>query len=400
MRITDENDVVDALVIGGGPAGLMAAEVLSRAGRAVVVAEAKPTLGRKFLMAGKSGLNLTKAEDPGPFRRAYGSSAPWLAPMLDAFGPDQVAQWAAGLGQPLFTGSSGRVFPVAMKASPLLRAWRDRLAAADVGVFTRHRWTGWDAGGARFETPDGGRVLHPAVTVLALGGASWARLGSDGAWAGPVAAGGVPVTPFQPSNAGLRVHWAPQMRARFGAAVKGVALRSSGGLHTRGEFVISSRGLEGSGIYTLTPAVRGGEDIVLDLCPDLSLRSVTDRLARPRGKRTQSAHLRRTLGLDPARLALLHEFGRPLPADPASLAARVKSLPVRHAGLRPIDEAISTVGGVNPTGVTGQLMLKARPGVFVCGEMLDWDAPTGGYLLTACLATGAWAGRHAACWEG
>lgn len=384
-----------ALVIGGGPAGLMAAEMLGRAGIPVLLAEAKPSLGRKLLMAGKSGLNLTKDEPFDDFLRAYGAAADWLRPMLEAFGPDEVQGWARDLGQPIFTGSTGRVFPQAMKASPLLRAWLARLEGLGVRMRSRWRWTGWDGAALSFDTPEGAVRITPEVTVLALGGASWARLGSDGIWALLLAARGVELAPFAPANAGLCVQWSEPMRARFGLPLKGVQFRA-GPLSSRGEAVISSRGLEGGGIYPLTPALREGAPLRVDLLPDLVREAVIARLSRPRGKASVANHLRKALKLDPARLALLQEFGRPLPAAPSDLARLIKALPIRHAGLRPMDEAISTAGGVARAALDADLMLRALPGTYCAGEMLDWEAPTGGYLLTACLASGRWAGRAAA----
>ena len=383
-----------ALVIGGGPAGLMAAEALLAAGHAVVLAEAKPSLGRKLLMAGKSGLNLTKAEGFDSFCAAYGAASDSLRPMLAALPPDAVSAWAEDLGQPLFTGSTGRVFPVAMKASPLLRGWLGRLRASGLEIRTRWRWTGWDEG-LRFDTPRGAVRLRPEVTVLAMGGASWARLGSDGLWAGLLAARGIAVTPFSPANAGLCVPWSEHMTAHFGAPLKAVAFHA-GGLVSRGEAVISARGLEGGGLYPLSPALRTGAALQVDLCPDLAEGVLADRLARPRGKQSLASHLRRVLRLSPAVRALLAEVARPLPGDPRALARLLKALPVPHAGLRPMDEAISTAGGVPFAALDAGLMLRAAPGVFCAGEMLDWEAPTGGYLLTGCLATGLWAGRAAA----
>jgi len=388
-------DKTRAVVVGGGPAGLMAAEVLGRAGIPVLLAEAKPSLGRKLLMAGKSGLNLTKDDPFDEVLRAYGAAADWLRPMLEGFGPGEVQDWARDLGQDLFTGSTGRVFPRAMKASPLLRAWLARLEGLGVRRRSRWRWTGWDDGALRFDAREGSVRVTPEVTVLALGGASWARLGSDGAWAPLLAERGVEVTPFAPANAGLCVHWSEPMRARFGLPLKGVRFRA-GRMSSRGEAVISCRGLEGGGIYPLTPALREGAPLTVDLLPDLGGETVVARLSRPRGKASLSTHLRKSLRLDPARLALLQEFGRPLPADPAVLAQLIKALPIRHAGLRPIDEAISTAGGVARAALDDGLMLRALPGTYCAGEMLDWEAPTGGYLLTGCLASGRWAGRAAA----
>ena len=379
----------DALVIGAGPAGLMAAEVLAGAGARVLVAEAMPTVGRKFLMAAKSGLNLTKAEDIDRFSAAY--DATWLSPMLQAFGPDQVAAWCRGLGQEVFTGSSGRVFPVAMKASPLLRAWLVRLGNQGVTVQTRWRWTGF-SGGAVFDTPEGPVTVTPRVTVLAMGGASWARLGSDGAWAGALA--GVEVTPFRPSNVGFAVDWSPQMARHFGTPVKGVALCLAGGRRERGEFVVTAQGVEGGGIYAVGRGVLAGASVTLDLAPDLDAATLTLRLQGRAGE-TVSNRLRKA-GFPAVSVALAQEWGRPLPQDAGPLAARVKALPMPLAEPGPMDRAISTAGGVAQADLTGDLELRALPGVFACGEMLDWDAPTGGYLLTACLATGRWAGQAAA----
>ena len=387
-------ETIDALVIGSGPAGLMAAETLARAGRSVVIVEAKPSLGRKFLMAGKSGLNLTKEEAPDRFAAQHGAGADWLGPMLADFGPGAVSAWAEDLGQPVFTGSSGRVFPVAMKASPLLRAWVGRIGAE---LRRGWRWTGWDAEAQwLFQTPAGARAVVPRVVVLALGGASWARLGSDGAWAGLLAARGVEIAPFRPANMGFCIDWSVHMRPYFGAPVKAVALQGAQGW-IRGEFVISETGVEGGGIYAVAAPVRDGADLVVDLLPDLDLDTVTERLLRRPRKRTMSQHLEKALNLDPVKRALLQEFGRPLP-DGADLARLIKGLVVRHVGPRPMDEAISTAGGVARGAVDAGLMLRALPGVFVAGEMLDWEAPTGGYLITGCLATGLWAGRHAAVW--
>ncbi len=367
-----------ALVIGAGPAGLMAAEVLSAAGLPLTVAEQMPTAGRKFLMAGRSGLNLTMDTDAAAFAAVL-DPVPALQAAIAAFGPAEVMAWARGLGQEVFTGSAGRVFPEAMKASPLLRAWLARLERRGVALRTRWRWTGWDGGAARFDTPQGPRAVPADLTVLACGGASWRRLGSDGAWtahAGPVA-------PFAPANVGLTVEWSAHMARHFGRPVKGCAL-AAGPIATRGEFVISARGLEGSGIYTVSRAVRDGAPLTVDLCPDRPEADIRARLAAAKPGDSLSNRLRKALRLDPARLALLQEFGRPFPAD---LAPLLKALPIRHAGTRPLDEAISTAGGLRFDALDG-LMLRDRLGVFAAGEMLDWEAPTGGYLITACLATG------------
>ena len=382
---------MDALVIGAGPAGLMAAEALANAGLRVTVAEAKPSPARKFLMAGKSGLNLTKAEPLETFLAALGPDARTLGPMLRAFGPAEVRTWASGLDQPLFTGSTGRVFPATMKASPLLRAWLARLDSLGVTLRRRWRWEGWDGAQVLMQTPDGPMRLTPTVTVLACGGASWARLGSDGAWAA-----NLPdlTAPFQPANMGFRINWSAHMAAHMGHAVKGVALHA-GGAVSRGEFVLTRHGIEGGGIYEVSRQLRDGAPLTVDLMPDLTEETIRERLARPRGKASLGNHLRKTLKLPPVKQALLMEFARPLPDDMAPL---IKALPIAHDGPMPLDQAISTAGGLRWDALDHALMLRNRPGTFAAGEMLDWEAPTGGYLITACLATGLWAGQHAAQW--
>ena len=377
-----------ALVIGAGPAGLMAAEELSKAGAKVVVAEAKPSPARKLLMAGKSGLNITKDEGREAFIAAYDGMD--LAPILNSFGPREMVIWARALGVEVFTGTSGRVFPRAMKASPLLRAWLARLAASGAELRTRWRWTGFDnAGGYRFDTPDGVQVLRPAVCVLALGGASWSRLGSDGAWTGILAERGVGIAPWQPANMGFAVEWSPHMQRHFGAAIKGAALHVEGQVE-RGEFVISQRGLEGGGIYAISRALRLGGMLKIDLLPDSSVDEIADKLSKMKRGESRVNRLRK-LGLAPQVIALVQEFAREEPIEQA-----VKSLRPRLIGPRPLDEAISVAGGIAAASLSDGLELHAIPNLFACGEMLDWEAPTGGYLLTATWATGQWAGRAAA----
>lgn len=386
--------MTDALIIGAGPAGLMAAEHLAARGVSVIVAEAKPSVARKFLMAGKSGLNLTKNEPLERVIAAYAEAGEALRPMLAEFGPQKVIDWAEGLGQEMFTGSTGRVFPRAMKASPLLRAWLARLADSGVEIRTRHRFTRLDGETWHFETPDGPWAVRADMVVLAMGGASWARLGSDGAWAAPMAAAGVDLAPFAPANAAINVAWSSHMERVFGAPLKAISLRA-GAYHGRGEAVISARGLEGGGVYAISRGVREGAPVFVDLKPDLSCDDIARRLAKPRGKASLATHLRKQLRLEGGAWALLNECARPLPKAPQDLAALIKSVPLRHDGLRPMDEAISTAGGVRFQCLNQSLMLRKMPNVYCVGEMVDWEAPTGGYLLTACLAMGAWVGRHA-----
>ena len=364
----------------------MAAEELARAGCSVLVCEAKPSIGRKFLMAGKSGLNVTKQEPPGLFATRY--DAAWLAPILRDFGPAEVQEWCRALGQEVFTGSSGRVFPITMKGSPLLRAWVARLAGLGVEIRTRWRWTGFQGEGLRFETPEGMQVLTPAVTVLALGGASWSRLGSDGAWVPFLRDRGVEISPWKPANMGFQVAWSDRMTPVFGQPVKGCVL-IAGNQRERGEFMISARGVEGGGIYAVSRALREGASLALDLLPDLSADQIARRLTRMKPGESTVNRLRK-LGLDPAKVALVMEFARAAPFD------CLKHLPVPLQGPRPLDEAISVAGGIAWSALTPDLELRSLPRVYACGEMLDWEAPTGGYLLTACWATGRWAGRAAA----
>lgn len=381
---------IEALVVGAGPAGLMAASQLAKAGVKVVVVDAKPSVGRKFLMAGKSGLNLTKDEPIDEFLNAYGEARNWLEPMLRAFGPVEVRAWAEGLGQEVFTGSSGRVFPKVMKTSPLLRNWMRALADKNVEVRTRWRWAGWDGDALTFDTPDGVQTITPKATVLALGGASWARLGSDGKWAEFLDA---PLASFKPTNMGFVRDWSKFMEPHFGAPVKPVRL-TVGERSVKGEFVITARGIEGGAVYAISPALRDGGELLVDLMPDMDLKNVIAKLSRPRGKNSLSNHLRKTLGLKGAKAALLREAG-PLPETFTGLAKQIKSLPLSLNGPTPMDEAISTAGGVTQAALTNELMLKSRESVFCAGEMLDWEAPTGGYLITACLATGLHAGNSA-----
>lgn len=383
-----------ACVIGAGPAGLMAAGELARAGVRVTLAEAKPSPARKFLMAGKSGLNLTKDELLEQFLANY-SGSERIRDITAGFGPEAVMGWARGLGQEVFTGSSGRVFPKAMKASPLLRAWMAELGELGVQLRTRWRWMGWEEEALIFDTPDGRVIDRPDVTVLALGGASWRRLGSDAAWVPWLEQKGLTLAPFQPSNVGLVVQWSDHMQKHFGRPIKPARL-SAGAHSVRGEFVISSRGLEGSAIYAMSRALREGAALSVDLVPERDVADVAARLGRARGRATLTNHLRKQLKLGPAQIALLQEFARPLPQAPEQLASLIKAVPIRHEGPRPLDEAISVAGGLRFEELDQGLMIRALPGVFACGEMLDWDAPTGGYLLTACLATGRHAGRAAA----
>ena len=383
-----------ALVIGAGPAGLMAAEELAKAGVQTLVCEAKPTVARKFLMAGKSGLNVTKDESWEAFVSHYDTTH--LRPILTDFGPQEVQAWCRALGQDVYTGSSGRVFPVAMKASPLLRAWMQRLTAQGVRIRTRWRWTGFDGNAFTFDTPSGPQTLTPGITILALGGASWQRLGSDGAWVPWLREKGVKVTDWKPANMGFDVDWSPHMGPFFGLPVKGVTLKACAPqrLHEvldkhRGEFVISTNGVEGGGIYSIYKYLREGATLALDLLPDLAAEEIARRLSRMKPGESTANRLRK-LGLDRAQTALVMEFAR---AEPF---AHLKHLAIPLQGPRPLDEAISVAGGIAWDALTPDLELKALPNTFAAGEMLDWEAPTGGYLLTASWATGRWAGRAAA----
>ncbi|MFT3690592.1 TIGR03862 family flavoprotein [Paenirhodobacter sp.] len=382
-----------AMVVGAGPAGLMAAEQLAQAGHRVVVTEANPTPARKFLMAGKSGLNLTRDEAPADFLAAYRSDR--IRGIVAEFGPAEVMAFSRGLGVDLFTGSTGRVFPVGMKASPMLRAWLARLAGLGVEVRTRWRWQGFSGTSLVFDTPNGRAEGRPDVTVLALGGASWPRLGSDAAWVPWLRDKGVEVAPFRPANMGFRITWSDHMKEHFGTPVKGAALVTDRSV-SRGEFVLSAAGIEGGGVYAVAADVRDGSPLALDLAPGLNTDEIARRLARSPARESLTNRLRKALRLDGVKLALLHEWARPLPTDSLALARRLKALPVPHGGPRPLAEAISSAGGVTDGSVTDDLELRALPGTFVAGEMLDWEAPTGGYLLTGCLATGRHAGLAAA----
>ena len=393
-------------VIGGGPAGLMAAEQGAARGLTVDLYDAMPSVGRKFLLAGKGGLNLTHAEPLDRFIGRYGSRSPWLEPCLRAFGPAELVAWAAALGVDTFVGSSERVFPRDMKAAPLLRAWLHRLRASGVRLHMRHRWQGWDGRGALlFDAPQGRVQIEPAATVLALGGASWPRLGSDGAWWPWLQARGVDLAPLAPSNCGFDVAWSAHFSQRFaGQPLKSVAV-SLPGFEQMGEFVVTATGVEGSLIYAASAALRdaiaaqGHATFWLDLLPARSEAWVTRELAHPRGPRSLSTHLKTRLNLSGVKAGLLWEtVPKEVQADPLRLAALIKALPIRVVAARPVAEAISSAGGVRFEGLDGQLMLRAMPGVFVAGEMLDWEAPTGGYLLTACFSTGRVAGQGAALW--
>jgi len=398
-------------VIGGGPAGLMAAEILSASGAQVHVYDAMPSVGRKFLLAGRGGLNLTHSEPFEIFMSRFGERRAELEPMLTQFGPQQVREWAAGLGIETFVGTSGRVFPTDMKAAPLLRAWLHRLRAAGVEFHMRHRWLGnapFDAASLRFATPAGEVTVKADAVVLALGGGSWARLGSDGAWAPWLQQRGINVAPLLPANCGFDgAGWSEHFSSRFaGQPFKSVAVSftdSQGRRFARkGEFVATATGIEGSLIYAASALLRdeiaanGSATLLLDLLPDRSAEQVLAAVKHPRGARSLSSHLKSRLGLEGIKAGVLHEvLNREAMHDAEQLAATIKAVPLRLVATRPIDEAISTAGGVRFDALDEQLMASAVPGVFVAGEMLDWEAPTGGYLLTASMASGAAAARGA-----
>jgi uncharacterized flavoprotein (TIGR03862 family) len=397
-------------VIGAGPAGLMAAEVLAQGGAAVTVYDAMPSAGRKLLMAGRGGLNLTHSEPLPAFLARYREAASNLAAAIDAFPPQALRDWSEALGQPTFVGSSGRVFPQAFKASPLLRAWLRRLDSIGVQFALRHRWTGWDANGRlKFQTPDGQFEIEARATVLALGGASWPRLGSDGAWAETLAAKGVKISPLRPANSGFTVAWSDIFRDRFeGQPLKGVAL-SFGAHSVRGEAIVTRNGIEGGAIYALSAELRetilsaGQARLQIALRPDLETKDLIARLSAPKGKQSLSNFLRKAAHLSPVAIGLLQEAAKATGAllasmSPVDLANLINAVPIGLIGVAPIARAISTAGGIAFDELDANYMIHRLPGVFVAGEMLDWEAPTGGYLLQASFATGAAAGRGVLKW--
>jgi uncharacterized flavoprotein (TIGR03862 family) len=396
-----------AAVIGGGPAGLMAAETLADAGLAVTIYDRMPSLGRKFLMAGRGGLNLTHTDEAERFLSRYGAAAERLRAAIAAFPPEALRAFSADLGQPTFEGSSGRVFPKDMKASPLLRAWLRRLSGTGVRVALRHAWRGWDSEGCLvFESDEGAKAVKADVAVLALGGASWPRLGSDGGWTDILAREGIAVTPLRAANSGFLVAWSQIFRDRFaGKPLKRIAL-SFGGERVRGEAMISDYGLEGGGVYALSAALReavmaqGEATLRIDLLPDVSTAELVAKLSRPRGKQSLSNFLRKAASATPQAIGLAQEMTRgklgELSAE--AMADLLKAVPVKIVGVAPLERAISSAGGVRFDAIDAHYMLRGRPGMFVAGEMLDWEAPTGGYLLQACFATGRAAGEGALQW--
>ncbi|MEN8242564.1 MAG: TIGR03862 family flavoprotein [Chloroflexota bacterium] len=395
-----------AVVVGGGPAGLIAAEKLLQAGIAVDLYDAMPSIGRKFLRAGKGGLNVTHSEDFGRFLTRYGERQANLGLYLKDFGPAQVRAWLAGLGIETFVGSSGRVFPQGMNSTPILRAWQQRLLNAGLKLHTRHRWLGWGQGRTlRFETPGGEIIVPYEAVVLALGGGSWPQLGSDGGWIPALQGKGIPVNPLKPANCGFDVNWSAHFVEKFhGQAVKPLVIEFQGN-RLPGEMLITKTGVEGGPIYALSAllreqiALQGQVLIDLDLTPDLTRRELANRLFKPRGSRSLSSHLKRTVGIHGVRAGLLWEFlTREQIGDPEILSAAIKKLPLPLVAPRPLAEAISSAGGVAFEALNDDLMLVELPGVFCAGEMLDWEAPTGGYLLTACFATGRAAGLGAVRW--
>ena len=400
------------VIIGGGPAGLMAAEAAMRTGVRVDVYDSMPSVGRKFLLAGKGGLNLTHSEPMESFLSRYGTRRAFIEPAIQSFGPMALRAWAHELGVETFIGTSGRIFPVDMKAAPLLRAWLRRLRLDGVRFHVRHRWCGWDEQGRlRFLTADGISIVQADAVVLALGGGSWPQLGSDAGWVKILSDRHVPIAPLKPANCGFDVRWSEHFRARFaGHPVKTVALVAKGmdgtTIRHMGELVITTNGMEGGIVYMVSALVRdiiAGEGVAtiwLDLVPDRPLSGLAQDLSRPRGKRTVATHLARYAGITGVKAGLLREIvENDVLADPIRLATAIKSLPLRLMAPRPIEEAISTAGGVSFEALDDNLMVRSLPGVFCVGEILDWEAPTGGYLLTACLATGRLAGDKAAQWS-
>ncbi|MEI7613300.1 MAG: TIGR03862 family flavoprotein [Betaproteobacteria bacterium] len=402
-------------IIGGGPAGLMAAEVLSQSGVRVDVYDAMPSLGRKFLMAGKGGMNISHAEDTDLFCSRYGARAEHITPMLRAFGPETLREWMHHLGIESFVGSSGRIFPTDMKAAPLLRSWLHRLRESGVRFHVRHRWQGIEQlpDGRyilHFASPEGDRRIDSDAVLLALGGGSWPKLGSDGSWVTLLQDAGVPVAPLRPTNCGFDVNWSEHLRERFaGQPVKSVTASftdPTGKAHRRpGEFIVTRNGVEGGLIYAFSASMRdaiersGSAHLSIDLLPNHDLPRVIEEVFRPRGSRSLSSHLQSRLGLKGVKIALLHEcLTRDEIANPLTLASAIKSLPLRLISPRPLEEAISSAGGVLFEAVDENLMINTLPGVFCAGEMLDWEAPTGGYLLTGCLSSGHAAGLGALKW--
>ncbi len=402
-RLAREGRVKHIAIIGAGPAGLMAAEAALEQGARVSIYDAMPSAARKFLMAGKSGLNISHSEDEKLFRSRYGAPDGRLAAMIEAFGPVDVERWMRGLGIETFTGSSGRIFPTMMKASPLLRAWLVRLREGGAELHTRQRWQGWEGEALLFDTPEGVQRIGVDATVLALGGASWSRLGSDGKWAGLLEARGVEIEPFAPSNCGLQRDWSARLLAAHeGAPLKGVAL-SAGGQTVQGDVVITRSGIESGAIYPLSADLRrqiaetGQAVLSVDLLPDVTEETLADRLAAANQRDSISNRLRKAARLDRTKIALVNEVTRGAPPrDAAALAVLLKALPLTLDATAPLDDAISTAGGVSWAALDERLMLKAIPGTYCAGEMVAWDAPTGGYLLTACLAMGRAAGEAAA----
>jgi len=397
-----------AAIIGGGPAGLMAADILSAAGIAVTLYERMPSLGRKFLIAGRGGLNLTHSDEIERFLSRYGEAAAHLREAIAAFSPADLRAFSEALGQPTLIGTSGRVFPQAMKSSPLLRAWLRRLDANGVAFKPRHRWTGWnDAGALSFVGPDGREVTDtPDATILALGGASWPKLGSDGAWASILNKEKIEISPLRPANCGFAIAWSDIFRQRFaGQPLKRIAL-SHGGETVRGEAVIAHYGIEGGAVYTLSRVLReridasGEATLTIDLRPDMTQKQLAAPLGQPRGKQSLSTFLRKAAALSPPAIGLLQEAtAGKLSTMPAyDMAGLIKAVPLQITGTAPNDRAISTAGGIAFSEIDENFMLRKKPGIFAAGEMLDWEAPTGGYLLQACFATGAAAGRGAVKW--